>query len=205
MRLDTASGKMAVDVEPDDTSQTAMVGRQIRELRELKRMTLRDVAELTGRSIGQLSQIERGNSEPTLRMMSDIAKALGVQIGWFFTNQQEVPPDELGIVVRKENRKMLKCVSGITDFLLSPSLSSEIELMLCEFEPDASSGDEDFMHEGVEAGLVLSGALALWVGDKHFVLEEGDSFSFQSTTPHRFKNVTASKTVVVWAVTPPSW
>ena len=205
MELDVASQNTAPEEEPEGTSQTAMVGRQIRELRELKRMTLRDVAELTGRSIGQLSQIERGNSEPTLRMMSDIAKALGVQIGWFFSNQEDVPPAELGVVVRKQNRKMLKCVSGITDYLLSPSLSSEIELILCEFEPNASSGDEDFTHEGVEAGLVLSGALELWVGDKHFILDEGDSFSFPSTTPHRFKNVADGKTVVVWAVTPPSW
>ena len=205
MGLDVAPQKTTPEEDQDGTSQTAMVGRQIRELRELKRMTLRDVAELTGRSIGQLSQIERGNSEPTLRMMSDIAKALGVQIGWFFTDQQEVPPEERGIIVRKQNRKMLKCVSGITDFLLSPSLSSEIELILCEFEPGASSGDEDFTHEGVEAGLVVTGSMALWVGDKHFVLEEGDSFSFPSTTPHRFKNVAAGKTVVVWAVTPPSW
>ena len=205
MGLDTTSEKTVLEVDPDGTSQTAMVGQQIRELRELKHMTLRDVAGFTGRSIGQLSQIERGNSEPTLRMMSDIAKALGVQIGWFFTNREDVPPEEQGIVVRKNSRKMLKCVSGITDYLLSPSLSSEIELMLCEFETDANSGDEEFTHEGVEAGLVLSGTLALWVGDKHFVLEEGDSFSFPSTTPHRFKNVAAGKTVVVWAVTPPSW
>ena len=78
-------------------------------------------------------------------------------------------------------------------------------MILCEFEVGASSGDEDFMHEGVEAALVLSGKLSLWVDEKHFLLNEGDSFSFASTTPHRFENVADGKTLVVWAITPPSW
>ena len=97
MSLVSASNQAVTKSAQGGDRQTAMVGRQIREL---KRMTLRGVAEVTARSIGHLSQIEHGVTEPTLRVMSDIATALGVQIGWFFSNQESVPPDELGIIVR---------------------------------------------------------------------------------------------------------
>ena len=52
---------------------------------------------------------------------------------------------------------------------------------------------------------MLSGALEFWVGDEHFVCEEGDSFAFKSTVAHRYRNNGTVPTVVVWAVTPPSY
>ncbi|MEQ8650908.1 MAG: cupin domain-containing protein [Kiloniellales bacterium] len=187
------------------TGEPYAVGAQIRELRRLKELSLRDMAKLTGRSIGHLSQIERGFTAPSLKLMSDISTALGVQIGWFFRDGGDIPEDEQGVIVRRENRKQLKCVSGITDYLLTPNLSSDPELLWCEFEIGASSGEEFFTHKGAEAGVVVRGALELEVGSKTFVLRKGDSFSFKSTEPHRFRNVADEMTVVVWSITPPSW
>jgi quercetin dioxygenase-like cupin family protein len=61
------------------------------------------------------------------------------------------------------------------------------------------------MHKGEEAGLILQGTLDLWIGEKHFNLLEGDSFTFASTIPHRFENNDPGKTVVAWIITPPTY
>jgi mannose-6-phosphate isomerase-like protein (cupin superfamily) len=45
----------------------------------------------------------------------------------------------------------------------------------------------------------------MWIGDDCFVLNEGDSFSFPSTTPHRYRNPGDTEAVVIWAITPPSY
>jgi transcriptional regulator with XRE-family HTH domain len=180
------------------------MGRQIRDLRKAKSLSLVDLSRLTGKSIGHLSQIERNKSEPSLRVLQEISNALGVQIGYFFQETEPVPPNEQGLIVRKSRRKRLNYGNGLIDYLLSPNLSGQLELLLCEFDPGYSSGGSIF-HKGEEAGLIVSGALDLWIGDKHFHLGEGDSFTFESSTPHRFENNGKSKTVVVWAITPPTY
>jgi quercetin dioxygenase-like cupin family protein len=65
------------------------------------------------------------------------------------------------------------------------------------------SGDEPYSHQGEEAGLVLDGAMELWVGERRFQLVAGDSFQFKSTTPHRFRNAANRETRVLWVVSPP--
>jgi transcriptional regulator with XRE-family HTH domain len=180
------------------------LGSQIRDLRRAKGLNLSDLSRLTGKSIGYLSQVERNLSEPTLRGLQDLSNALGVQIGYFFHETEPVPADEQGLIVRKNRRKRLNYHNGVVDHLLSPNLSGQLELLLAEFEPGYSSGDS-ITHKGEEAGLVLSGALDIWIGDKRFSLQEGDSFTFNSSTPHRFENNRTDKTVVVWAITPPTY
>ena len=56
-----------------------------------------------------------------------------------------------------------------------------------------------------EAGVVVSGSLELWIGERRFLLSEGDSFGFPSSVPHRYTNPGPSEAIVIWAVTPPSY
>ena len=180
------------------------MGGQIRDLRKAKGLKLADLSRLTGKSIGYLSQIERNISEPSLRALQEISNSLGVQIGYFFHETEPVPSDEQGLIVRKSRRKRLNYGNGVIDHLLSPNLSGQLELLLAEFDPGYSSGDS-ITHKGEEAGLVLAGSLDIWIGAKHFSLSEGDSFTFESSTPHRFENNDKIKTIVVWAITPPTY
>ena len=53
------------------------------------------------------------------------------------------------------------------------------------------------------AGVVLSGAMKLWIEDETYILKEGDSFRFKSTRPHRFESASKQQTRVLWAMTPP--
>jgi uncharacterized cupin superfamily protein len=87
--------------------------------------------------------------------------------------------------------------------LLSTNLNGQLALGISRYEPGASTGDDSYHHEGEEAGLILFGLLELTIDGKIYILEEGDSFSFDSNLNHRFKNSSKTEdTVVVWANSP---
>ena len=181
------------------------LGKEIRDLRKAKRMTLTELSEVCGYSISFLSQLERNVSRPSIKCLHDISLALGVSISWFFGDTGPALLEERDYIVRGSRRRRLEFDSGIIDELLSPSLSGQIELLLCRLAPGASSGEDTYEHPGEEAGLVVSGTFEVWIGDRHFILKAGDSFSFPSTERHRYRNPSDEETVVVWAITPPSY
>lgn len=191
------------DVPAD--SPTDRLGPMIRETRKARGLTLQQLARATKLSVGYLSEIERGISSPVVTALHDIANALDVTVGWFFQNETGVDPAERGLIVRAVNRRSLSYASGITDQLLSPHLQGQLELLLSRFPPGTGSGETPYTHRGEEAGIVLQGAMELWIGDKSFVLRDGDSFSFPSTTPHRYHNVGKKEAIVIWAITPPTF
>ncbi|MCK6452567.1 MAG: cupin domain-containing protein [Alphaproteobacteria bacterium] len=184
------------------------LGIQLRSLRKAKEMSLQQVADAAELSIGMVSQIERGLASPSIRSLRKLAEALGVPISWFFHANTGRPEVELRRIVRREDRRQLRLPKvgsthelGIFE-LLTPDLSGDIELLLMTMEPGFDSGPVH-QHRGEEAGLVLTGAMALWVGDDHFIVNQGDSFRFSSQDPHRYANASDRTTRVCWALTPP--
>ena len=184
------------------------LGRQIRELRKVRNMTLSDLAELTGKSIGFLSKVERNQAKPSVKALQDISDALGVTMGWFFNGDGGIE-GERQFIVRAENRRRLNYSSlvttdylGLQDYLLSASLDGELVLGMSRYAPGASTGDDTYEHRGEEAGIVLSGVVELSLGEEIYTLRAGDSFSFKSNNPHRYHNPGPDEAVVVWSNTP---
>jgi transcriptional regulator with XRE-family HTH domain len=191
-RLGDVAAAAAPDVE---------VGQRIRELRRTRGFSLETVAAKTDLSIGFLSQIERGLSSPSLRVLATIADTLGVGIAALFgTNAGEGGASD-GVVIRERERAELKLWrTGISKQLLNPaSADGRLNLFLVHMEPGGSTGDELYTHDGEEAGLVLEGEMTLTVGAETWTLKAGDSFRFASRRPHRFSNPSdAHKAVVLW-------
>lgn len=187
-----------IDVDSD-------VGEEIRNLRRARDTTLAALSEHTGLSQGYLSQIERGISRPSIKALHAISRALGVTISWFFRSAQDGEEHLRDYVVRADKRRSLRFASGITDELLSPNLSRQIELLRCTFQPGSQSGTESYTHRGEEAGYVIAGTLVLWLDGEEIALGEGDSFAFPSDLPHRYSNPADTVAVVIWAITPPSY
>ncbi|MEI7514352.1 MAG: XRE family transcriptional regulator, partial [Betaproteobacteria bacterium] len=176
-----------------DVDPSQAIGEQLRELRLVKNLTLREVAEKAGISVGYLSQLERNHSRLPIGVLKRISDALGVHMNWFFQQSTEGDATERDVVVRSNNRRRMSFTGlGIQEELLSPNLSGPLELLISTIGPRADS--EDYSHDGAEAGLVLSGTLDLWVSGRHFQLFEGDSFAFKSTEVHRCANETDSPT-----------
>lgn len=188
------------------SGQGGVLGRQIRDLRKAKGITLIDLAARIDRSLGWLSQIERGLSPVSISALDAIAQALGVQLSWFFAEGAPPDPDELGMVVRKRHRRVLDFYgSGVHEELLTPTFGNQLLLMETTFAPGASTGDRDRERRGDEAGVLLRGTLQLSVEGRTLTLKAGDSFAFKRQGPHCCYNPGRIPAVVLWVVTPPSY
>ena len=190
--------KKAVKAEP---AVDVAVGQRIRDLRRSRKLSLETIAARTDLSIGFLSQIERGLSSPSLRVLATIANVLGVVIAGLFGAAETAAAGSDAIVTREQQRAELNLWrTGISKQLLSPSGSEgRLNLFLVHMEPGGSTGDELYTHDGEEAGLVLEGEMILTVDAESWTLRTGDSFRFASRRPHRFSNPSnKTKAVVLW-------
>ncbi len=181
------------------------VGQQIRDLRRAKGLRIAGLASEIGRSVGHVSQVERGLSPVTIPDLKKIADALGVEINWFFQGQAMAPQEERDIIVRRANRRELNYSgTGVREALLSPHLHGAFEMVMTTLESGADSGVA-YSRTGEEGGFVLEGTLDLEVDGRKYSLSAGDSFSFESTRPHRCANSGSQVTRVLWVISPPSY
>jgi transcriptional regulator with XRE-family HTH domain len=178
-----------------------MLAADIRALRRARGLTLAETAMRLGRSIGWLSQVERGISVPAIEDMRRFAELFGVALGLFFAH--EVSDEaERGVVVRAGRRRSLgTSESGLVEELLSPDLGGSFELLRSVFAPGAALAAAA-LRDTEEAGYVVSGRFDLEVDGVWHRLGEGDSFRFRGK-PFRWKNPGAEPAVVIWAVSPP--
>jgi transcriptional regulator with XRE-family HTH domain len=181
------------------------LGRQIRELRKARNMTLSELASRTGLSVSYVSQVERSISSPSVVALYEISRALNVNVSFFFAAGETEPDSEREFVVRAGKRRKVAFEAGAVDELLSPNLNGRLELLLSRLPPGSMSGARPYTHDGEEGGVIMDGQLELWIGDKHFLLSKGDSFTFSSNLPHRYGNPGTTETVVIWAITPPTY
>jgi transcriptional regulator with XRE-family HTH domain len=177
------------------------LGRDLRALRKTRGLTLTELAEKVGRSVGYLSQVERGLSEPGISDLRSIAAVLEAPLSWFLAHE-DLPEEERGHVVRAAARRRIgSAETGLTEELLSPDLGGSFEVILSIFEPGAERR-EFIARDTEETGYLLRGELELWIGARHFHLQAGDSFRIERE-PARWRNPGRIRTEVVWVISPP--
>jgi transcriptional regulator with XRE-family HTH domain len=164
------------------------IGPRVKALREAMGLSLRDLAERTGVSAPMLSQVERGDTSPTLTVAGRIASGLEL------TLSQLLRLDEgAGVsVVRKAERRSGGSKKHSYEILTPPLPGQRAELSLHILKPSASTGGpgDPPMHEAGsrETAVVTEGPVVLTVAGKEYRLEEGDSVTFDADLPHHFEN-----------------
>jgi transcriptional regulator with XRE-family HTH domain len=187
-----------------DSAADLWLGHQVRALRKAQKLSLAQLAERSDLSIGNLSQIERGVRSPSVRSLQRLSECLKVPIADLFQPRSLPPAAEFGTIMRRKARPRLNLSkSGCHKELLTPVIPGTLQLLLVTLDPGGSSGEEYYTHKGEEAGVVLAGAMKLWIEDQAYILKEGDSFRFKSTRRHRFESASTQTTRVIWAMTPP--
>ncbi len=185
----------------DPVEPISGVGNAIRALRKSRGLTLAELSLALGRSVGWLSQVERGVSEPAIRDLRKIAAHFELPLGFFFSND-EAPYAERGWIVRASARRPLGGgEDGLVEELLSPDLGGSFELVRSVFAPGTEL-PEPHRRQTEEAGYVVSGTLEIELGGTWFRLEAGDSFRFNAE-PFRWRNTEEQEAVVIWAIAPP--
>ncbi|WP_028231186.1 helix-turn-helix domain-containing protein [Paraburkholderia mimosarum] len=191
--------------EVENTAATPVLGDRIRGLRKRRQMTLMQLADSTNLSAGYISQLERNLASPSIAALVNVAKALGVTVQWFFSGNTPVPAAEEGFVVRRGNRLQMRYEQGVVDELLTARMDMQLEMLHVRIPPGAES-PKSYSHEGDEVAYVQTGQLEIWIGDdRHFLLSEGDSVAFSSQLAHRYRNPGVVETVIIWAISPPSY
>ncbi|UCI23276.1 XRE family transcriptional regulator [Mesorhizobium sp. B2-8-5] len=178
-----------------------LLAGDIRALRKVRGLTLAEIALKLGRSVGWVSQVERGLSVPSLGDLRAFASLFDVPISLFFSH--DVPVEqERGVVVRAGSRRSLGTnESGLVEELLSPDLGGSFEMLRSVFAPGAELKTEA-RRPTEEAGYIASGTFEIEIDGVWHRLGEGDSFRFEGK-PFRWRNPGVEAAVVIWVVSPP--
>jgi transcriptional regulator with XRE-family HTH domain len=192
---------MLPQTTPHDCDIASSLGRDLRGLRKARNLTLSELALIIGRSVGFISQIERGLSTPSINDLRAMARAFDVPVSWFFITD-DVDSDEREFIVRAGSRRSLGTVEhGIVEELLSPDLGGSFEVFRTVLEP-GSERNELIFRQTEESGYIVSGLFDLWIEGRLFHLKAGDSFRFENKS-QRWRNPGSDKTVIIWVVSPP--
>ena len=175
------------------------IGPRLRRLRMQRLLSLGHVARAVGVSIGFLSAIEREQMSASIATLRRLARFYQINILSLF-DPSEANPGR----VRPSERKILDAGPGVRMELLSWG-NTMMEPHLFRIAPSAGSG-ESYAHEGEEFLYILRGNLEISLADgERLCLEEGDSFYFESSNEHRWKNPGKKEALVLWVNTPPTF
>ncbi len=179
----------------------AGLAADLRALRKSRRVTLAELALKLGRSVGWVSQVERGISRPSIDDLKAIAAALSAPLSLLFGHQAG-DERERGVIVRSSHRRALgSAATGLTEELLSPDLGGSFEVLRSEFAPGAQLGRRS-LRATEEAGYVVSGVFEIEIDSVWHRLNPGDSFRFKEKA-HSWRNPGDAPAVVIWVVSPP--
>ncbi len=185
-------------MRPAADGNAGAIGAHLRQLRASRRLSLAQVAQAAGISVGFLSALERSHMSGSVGTLRKLARFYKTNILDFFdasgANSRQVQP---------EQRKVLAAGPGVRMELLAWG-NTVMEPHLFRVAPQSGSGDS-YAHEGEEFLYVLRGALNITLEREEYRLKAGDSFYFESSTPHHWKNPGRSEAWVLWVNTPPTF
>ena len=175
------------------------VGSRLYVIRKKAKLSISELASNASVSAGMISQIERGKSNPSIKILDRLRVALDVPL----TALLEESPH------RKAQSHHIRCNGhrptftvgdeGMTKELLSPTGAQDLQLMLITLPPGAAS-DDVLLGEGEKGGLVLDGVLTIAVDGEVIILYKGDSFQFRSHLSHSVSNLGKTTAHFLWII-----
>ena len=173
------------------------VGRRIKRVRNENNLTLKMVEAASGVSATHISEIERGETVPTIGALSRIARALGKRTAFFLEE------NELGdaSVLTSESlvRESAPSGSASLERLTSSIPGGSIQAIRIVLAPGSSHRALRHRHDGAEAMLVLRGEVRVEIGEAAHLLVSGDAVHFDASHSHAYFNASRDRdAVIVW-------
>ncbi|MBA85513.1 cupin domain-containing protein [Thalassobius sp. S69A] len=189
------------------------VGSRLKAVRKANNLTQREVAARAGVTNGMISLIEANKTSPSVSSLKKILNVLDLTLSEFFEDNPdrtdkfwfrsdeftEITPETLFDGTTGEGMKALSFKR------LGPAKDTSLMMLYEVYETGADTGPEPYGHEGEEGGYVIEGELLLEVDGRTEILRAGDAYQFDSTKPHRFRNIGPERCIVVSALTPPTF
>jgi transcriptional regulator with XRE-family HTH domain len=167
--------------EPSRHSERERLGQAIRDSRQKRGWTLRELAHAAGVSVSLISQVERGTVDPSLETLRDLAEALETTPFLLLAG-----PPVRSRLVRSGGGNRLALPGADVDFeLITPSLDHSFEVARFMLRPGGQSVQEARGHPGEEAVVLQSGSARFEIGEEVHELGPDDLLMWDARIPHR--------------------
>jgi transcriptional regulator with XRE-family HTH domain len=178
------------------------VGKQLKSIRTMKGISQRELAKQSGVTNAMISQIEKNQVNPSIGSLKKILDAMSISMGDFFTVNIEAE-DKIFF----SHDELVDIGDNVISMLLVGSKKKGRKLALLReiYPPGADTGTDFMHHEGEEGGIILRGEIEITVGNQKKILRAGDSYYFETRTPHRFRNLSKVECELISAATPPTF
>ncbi len=151
-------------------------------------LSLRELAERSGVSAPMLSQVERGETSPTLSLAGRIASGLELSLSQLLRLDEA----EHVVITRKAERRTRRRDGHVVEELTPPLPGQRADVSAHTLKPGAATGgpDDPPLHEpgARETAVVLRGSPEVVIDGERHELAEGDSVTFDADLPHHFEN-----------------
>lgn len=189
-----------------------MYGKRIREMRKKRGLTLKEVAEATGYTIGHISQIERDLKSPSLTALRRIAACLDCSEVWLimgdtesnFQSSNNEDSSKGTYLVRKENRIPMRIpeidvsYSIFTPSALPDEQEAQMTGLIVRLNPNTWVTERMISHTKYdESLLLLKGELELRMNDSTYTIHEGDSFYIPKNSLHNYLNTSDEEAIMI--------
>ena len=187
-------------------SNHTIVGFKIKGIRESKKLSIEEIAERSGLSADQIASIENDQYLPSLGPLIKIARALGVRLGTFLDDSDELGP----VICRAQDRERNSSISfsnGATEArknmvyhsLARQKAGRSMEPFIIDIQPSEEKDFKLSAHEGEEFIYVMEGEIEIAYGLEKYVLKQGDSIFYDSIVEHHVHGL-AGKSAKILAV-----
>ncbi len=165
--------------------RNASVGRRLREIRTLRGLSMKSLAEMSGLNINTLSLIENERTSPSVSTLQQLSQSLQVPVTEFFeTNQRSK-----NLVHQKQGgRARVAFKHGAVENLAAGMTRFNAEPLIITLDLGADSGKDPIVHTGREIVYCIEGEITYRVDGEKYSLEPGDSLIFEAYLPHRWEN-----------------
>ena len=189
-----------------------MYGSRIREVRKRRGLTLKEVAEATGYTIGHISQIERDLKSPSLVALRKIAACLNCSEVWLIMDDSELSAksseegkkSKESYLMRKENRIPMKIpeidvsYSIFTPSKLPNAQEAQMTGLIVRLKPNTWVTEKMISHGNYdESLLLLKGELELRIDNSTYMIYEGDSFYIPKNCLHNYLNTSNEEATII--------
>ena len=189
-----------------------MYGSRIREMRKKRGLTLKEVAEATGYTIGHISQIERDLKSPSLVALRKIAACLNCSEVWLIMDDSELSAksseegkkSKESYLMRKENRIPMKIPEiGVSYSIFTPSKlpnaqEAQMTGLIVRLKPNTWVTEKMISHGNYdESLLLLKGELELRIDNSTYIIYEGDSFYIPKNCLHNYLNTSDEEATII--------
>ncbi|WP_207736165.1 helix-turn-helix domain-containing protein [Fusibacter ferrireducens] len=178
------------------------LGQTVLNYRKKKGMTIREFADFSGISTSLISQIERGQANPSLSVLELIAKALNVPLYTLFINEI----DTASLISKKKDRKKVYRENSdhiVYDVLTPDFMKAHIELLMMDLNAHANTTESHYAHmDKEEISVVMKGQVYVELEGAQYFLEEGDVVRIPPNVKHRFLNKSDHASHILFVLTP---